>query len=185
MATLLEIGLLKYFGIIFPLLLVWAVTFGILEKSELFGKDKHGLNSIIAMLMAFLTILWAPAVDVINLMAPWVVLLGVLFFSIIAIFKMFGVSDKAITAEVATPTVAYWIIILILIVFLASLAKVVKPETFVTGGSTIVNVTTNQSAVGTGGEEAFWATFFHPKVLGMLMIILVATLTIKMLTTEG
>ena len=74
MVTFLETGLINYFAIIFPALLVFAVVFALLEKTKIVGENK-GINAIIAIVLAFMVMLSANVAEIINYMAPWFVVL--------------------------------------------------------------------------------------------------------------
>lgn len=86
---------LGFFSVLLPFLLVFAIVFGILEKSKLFGTEKTGdkeypkrnLNSIVAFCVAFFVIAASNITGVIQATMPQIAL--VLIF-IIAFLLLFG-----------------------------------------------------------------------------------------------
>ena len=78
MATLLDLGLLRYFSVIFSFILVWALVFALLQKTKILG-DKAGLNVLLAVAVAFLVSLSDNVVQIINFMIPWFTI-AIIFF---------------------------------------------------------------------------------------------------------
>ncbi len=54
-----------------PFILVFVLIFAILEKSKLFGENKHQINSLIGLCMAFLLIAFPTPRDVVVSILPW------------------------------------------------------------------------------------------------------------------
>ena len=54
MATFLDIGLIENFGVIFVILLVFLILFGLLEYMKAFGEGRRGLHALIALVVALL-----------------------------------------------------------------------------------------------------------------------------------
>ncbi len=86
---------LGFFSVLLPFLLVFAIVFGILEKSKIFGTEKAGdkeypkrnLNSIVAFCVAFFVVAASNITGVIQATMPQIAL--VLIF-IIAFLLLFG-----------------------------------------------------------------------------------------------
>jgi cation transport ATPase len=98
------IEFLKEFGlfdVVLPFLLVFAIVFAILEKTFLLGKEKDGsprknLNSVVALVLAFLVIAVNKAVNFLTNMLPNIVLLmtvGLSFLMLIGVFLKTGELD--------------------------------------------------------------------------------------------
>ena len=83
--------------------------------------------------------------------------------------------------------VRYWIIAMILIIAFGSLAHVITQETGGFPGYMNVSIENATEALA-GGPNApaqasdFWQTLFHPKMLGMVAILIIALFTISRLT---
>ena len=78
MVTVLDVGLIQAFDIIFPVLLVFALVFAVLQKTKVIG-DSVGINSIIAVAVAFMVMLSDTLVQMISFMVPWFVVVIIFF----------------------------------------------------------------------------------------------------------
>lgn len=181
MATL-DVGLLKYFSGIFPMILVWALIYGLLSYVKPFGKN-NAVYAIIGFVAGILVMFSQNAIDVINHMVPWFILFFILIMFLLMAYMFLGAKESDIlTVLKGNQAIVYWLIIIFVVIFVASLGKV-----FFTGDSAVsietgeVNVT---GEVGEQGSGAFWATLFHPKVLGMIFVLLIAVFTIVLITAE-
>jgi len=197
MATFIDIGLLQYVKIVFPFILVWAVTYSILEWRKVLGESQN-MHSIVAFVVAMLTIISGPAVQIIELMIPWFGLILIVSVFMIMFFKFFGVTDSAIGKLFMdsgdSRLLVYWVVLLTGLVLVAAIGQVffAGSSVYVEGGpgvgESILTATGGSSdnfGVATGsGQANLLATVFHPKVLGMVFVLLLATFTIKLLAGD-
>jgi len=185
MATFLDIGLLKAVGDIFPMILIFALCYGILTSTKIFGENK-GLHAIIAVMIALMTLFMPNLLKAIKIIAPWFTMLFIFIIFLLIAYKMFGATDKDLrdVLDIKNSSVTYWILIISIIIIIASLGTVYfnasnsTPSDVVIQNGTVIN-RGETGAVGTG---AFWATFFHPKILGMIMVLLIMTFAVLTLT---
>ncbi|MFH1276585.1 MAG: hypothetical protein ABIH82_05735, partial [Candidatus Woesearchaeota archaeon] len=89
MATVLDVGLLEYFGVIFPVILVFALVYAVLHKTKVIGESP-AINAIIAVVAGLLMLLSEQALEVVNFMLPWFAVLILFLLLMIMVFKMFG-----------------------------------------------------------------------------------------------
>ncbi len=178
MATPLDIGVLKQFSGIFPFLLILVLTYGILSMTEWF-KEKKGLAALIALIAAIMTLFSPIAIKTVNMMAPWFVILLIFMFLFILAFMMFGYGQKDITEFVTKGEygVGSWVMALMLLIGVGSLVTVINEER---GFSALTG--SNASANMTAVEAGFWQTVFHPKILGMILVLLIAYFTVRQMT---
>ncbi len=188
MATFLDITLLEKFSIIFPFLLVFVVVFGVLSYSKILGNNK-ALQSFFALILAFFTF-FSPTIRlIINRMAPWFILFVIAIMFIIMIFKTYGASDQDIVGFLRHPIygsqVVWWILIIAIIIIVGSISSV----TLRGGEKGIrpvgINTTTSEGITTTTEKSVFWDTLLHPKVLGLIAILLIANFTISKLAAGG
>jgi len=178
MATALDVGLFDYFGIIFPFILSWLITYSALQFTKILGENKS-IHAMIA-LAASAMLLFAPkALLVIKFITPWFVLLFVFVTLMLMMFKLFGADDKDIKGvlmggDYGSKAVPYWIISISMIVLIVALGSVY--------GDGLQDVTGD--ADEPGFEASAWAAFFHPKVVGLMFISLVGTFTILLLAGD-
>jgi hypothetical protein len=189
MATFLDITLLEKFSIIFPFLLVFVVVFGTLSYSKILGNNK-ALQSFFALILAFFTFFSPTIRIIINRMAPWFVLLFIAILFIIMAFKAYGATDADITNLLHSKRygsqIVWWILVLAIIIVIGSITlrggeKGIRP--------TSMNITTSEGTTTTTDvtkeKSVFWDTLLHPKVLGLVAILLIANFTISNLASGG
>ena len=209
MATPLDTTLFGDIGGIFPFLLVLVVGYGILEYINLFKS--RGLNMLIAFVLGVMVILSPIVRETLNMAAPWFVLLFLfIIFGLMAFMAMGATSDdiKGIISSGEYRYINFWIATLVLIIAIGSLTTVLARhggvgEELDTGHNTDSQMTGDGSSSGTGGsdgssaessqggtveeddqQDAFWDTLFHPKVLGFLLIMLIAVFTMQRLVKD-
>ena len=189
MATFLEIGLLRYFSIIFPALLVFALVYILLEKTQMVGENKT-INAIIGIVLAFLVMLSEDVIALINFMAPWFVLFFLFIVLLLVVYKIFGASDENLKNFITTDRPVQWAIFAIgIVIVVAGFSQVYGQRLL---SETVENVSeenlTSVQAVSTA-TSSFRSNvtriFFNPKVIGLLFVFLVAVFAISLLTRES
>jgi membrane-associated HD superfamily phosphohydrolase len=178
MATPLDITALKQFSGVFPFLLTVVLMYAILSMTAWF-KEKKTWAAMIAIITGFMTLLSPIAIKSINLMAPWFVLFVIFLILFVLAFMLFGFEQKAITDFIVSGEygIGTWVMAIMLIIGIGSVVFVVNEEKSfgeLTAG--------NQTGVKESDEFGFWQTLFHPKVLGMALILLLSFFTIKYMT---
>jgi len=81
------------FDVILPFLLVFTVVYAVLQKTELLGKEKGNLDSIVAFVIGLLVVAATKVVAIINTALPQVMLLvivGLGFLLMLGIFAKPG-----------------------------------------------------------------------------------------------
>jgi uncharacterized membrane protein len=180
MATPLDIGLIAKFDIIFPFLLVMVLVYAFLSRMDWF-KEKQAVAFLIAFLLAIMTLLSPIAIRTINMMAPWFILLMIFTIFLLIAYQAMGVSESTITDVITkshySKTIVWWVIAIALIIGVGSLATVISQrEGFV---SKLGEPT--EDAIAPTEETGFWQTVVNPKVLGVILIFLIAMFTISKL----
>jgi hypothetical protein len=192
MATPLDTTLLEHFGSIFPFLFVFVLIYAMLEKSKLFSSNRV-LYAFLAFVVAIMTQLSTIVRETINTAAPWFILLVFFIFVILLSFTAFGASEGDIIGVLKSKEHSYlnaWIIALILIIVFGSLTSVVSRHGGVgkeldTSSPEYQAAVQNGSAIPASDQESeFWTTIVHPRVLGMILILLISVFTIARITKE-
>lgn len=191
MATVVSTEFLGNFSLVFTFLLAYVIVYGILELTKPFGGEKKGLHALVAAAMSLLVIVSPTLVTMLNVMVPWFLILILFIFFIIFILKIFGGEgldySKAVTEGRRIPTL---IIIAAAGILIIGLATALGGETLERGqwdGAEDVNSTETASSGSlentnvTGSKVAtsdfntnVLNTLVNPKVLGLIMIMLVA-----------
>ena len=171
MATFLDIGLTQYFGVIFAFLFVFTIVYAILQYSKLLGDNK-GIHSIIALTIAFFTMLSDKMSKIITDLSPIFVVMMVFILLLLMVYKMFGMEEKWITELIqgGDNSLRYFILVLAFVVLLGVIANVY--------GSELLQYTTTDTGSVT---QNIGATLFNPKILGFGLVMLIAVFSIMML----
>ena len=172
MATVLDVGLLEYFSAIFPVILVFALVYAVLFKAKVIG-DKPAINAIIAIVAGLLMLLSEKAIQVLNFMIPWFAVVIFFFVLMILLFKIFGLKDESLQSAIKDKAV-YWAFIGICMAIIGvSFANAFGQEALEAGS-------------GDGAAGDFQSNIFriiqHPKILGVIVIISIAVMSIAVLT---
>lgn len=194
MATFLDISILSHFTSVFTFLLVFIIVFGMLEFMKIFGESKKGWHSIIALSIGIMVILSSGVTKVIQTFTPWFMIIVFLIFFILFAVRMFGIGEKDITSAFKSSSILSWIIILTLVIMIYSFSQAFGQESLEKTSATKVNVTTtmvNGTAVVTGTQtntndfmQNLYNTFYHPKVLGLVLIMLIGVIAMLFLTVK-
>ena len=188
MASVLDLGLIGQFSDIFSLIFIFLIVYSVLEVTKILGQNR-GVHSLVALMIALVSAINPNVLSVISNLSPWFVLLIVfiLFMMLSATFAGFS-QDNVLEALGGKPGAAFWII-LVSILILAMVLGNVFGQTFLQGFSggneTSVNGNGDGSAGGGSFQNNLSNTLFHPKVLGLLLIFLIASFAIRMLTSPG
>ena len=193
MATpVMDAELLQYFSPFFVFLFLFAVTYAILQWGKIFGETPS-IHIIISLVIAFFGGIFSePIRQLVEYIIPWFVFLIVLFMLVLMLFKMFGVSDDSITTAAKSPGVYWTLLVVVLVIVLGGLSNVFGEDTLeLTSGTNTTAGSSDEASEGSKSTdtgdigENIGATFFHPKVLGMILILLITAVGARMLTSQG
>jgi len=194
MATFLDSGFLDFFSIIFVFLFILFTVYGILKYTKIFG-DNEGIYAVIALAVALLFVILKPARDVFLNAAPWFILLFIFLFFVLVALGFIGIGEgdigKTLMKSPYARTVTYWIITAGVIIMLYSFSQVIGQDV----GPYLDNDTNSVSRtgdslrgdgdVGSGDfNQNLGATLFHPRVLGLITILLIASFSIRLLSSK-
>lgn len=191
MATFLDIGILEHFSSIFTFILVYIIIYGTLEVSSPFGKGRKGLHALIALCIAFIIIVSKIAMFMISYMTPWFVVLFLFIFFLIFAVRMFGTSDKDITSIIKNRSVYPILVVFAIIIVISTLSaafgqrlleKGTGEEGTIEGGDAQIIDSDPGSTKTNSFSDNLINTLFHPKVLGMVVILLIGFFALLFLT---
>lgn len=197
MASFLDITFFRGITPILILLLVFAIVYGILSTTKFLGNNKN-LNAIIALVIGIFVMFSTKIVKVIMVMIPWFLILGIFLILVVIAFKTLGLSDESLRNAVHDKTVYWTITIICLILFVASIASVFGQQelnvtkqnsssqiTFSSGdnsGTTSVDSNGNVITNTDNFQNNAKATFYHPRMLGFLVVIVICVFAAIQLT---
>ncbi len=178
MATLLDIGLLKGFSSIFPFLFVLVVMWAVLLRVKLFSSNK-AFAAMVAFLAAIAVMFSPIAIKTINLMAPWFVLLFIGIVFVMITYQVFGIKEDAIlgvlTGQAYGENFGWAMLAIVGLIMLGSLFTVLTEENVQFRAGENVTLT-DQTPI-----QYFTGIVTHPKVLGFIVIMLIALFTMQRL----
>jgi len=179
MATVLDVGLIQYFSVIFPVILVFAIVFAGLQKSKLVGESP-AINALIAIVAGLLMLLSNKAVLIINNMIPWFAVAIIFFIMLLFLLKMFGLKDESLITAVKDKAVYWSLIGIALAIVGAAVGTTFGQEALDTGttGTTVID----SSTTGDNFQGNIYSIMSNSKVLGMMIIFAIAIFTIALLT---
>jgi len=196
MATVLDLGLVSYFSVIFPVILVWAIVFAMLQKTAVIGKSM-GINAVIAVAIALMTLLSQSLLDMVNFIVPWFAVVIIFLVLLALIFMTMGAKEVDLASAVKDKAVYWTLIGIALIIIGAGVGKVLGQSfteaSFPSGTSStqIGNATVPSSMINDGGyistatpsfEQNIYGILFHPKVLGLIVLFAVVIFAVAFLT---
>ena len=174
MASLLDISLLSQFGDIFVILFIFTAAYAILMVKAPFGSNK-GLNAMMAFAISMMFIFSKDAIAIVRDTVPWFILMMViLMLTLLATNSIGAVIPESLMVNIGT-----WIFVIGVIIFIINVSlrlgqdagpflgnNVTDPDNVIAGG---------EGDVGSGSfSQNFSATLFHPKVLAMILVLVVA-----------
>ncbi|MBD3249356.1 hypothetical protein GF336_04895 [Candidatus Woesearchaeota archaeon] len=195
MPPVLETGLLNYFSSVFPALLVFVLVFAILEKTKFLGQENKSINALVAIFLAFIAMMSQDIITIINFIAPWFVLVFIFALLLVFIYRFMGASEGDLTDFIKTDKPVQWFIFAIgMIIVIAGISHVYGQRLLpVTTGDDVTEETPSviTSAEGenvttstTSYSRNVASVFFHPKVIGLIFVFLVAVFAISLLTAS-
>jgi len=193
MASLVDaLNILEVFGVfrvILPLILIFAIVYGLLSNLKLFGDKSKTVNAIIALVAALLFVSVAQAVQFLNTLLPMVTAMLVIMMLIMMVALFVGYKPESIQAALKHPA-GYLIIISIIIIFVFYAFGTLDPNAYYTShpdeipeGVEIPGV----NVPGTAEDLArmdFMRTMFSPVMVGLIVLILVFAGATYMITRE-
>ncbi len=178
MVSVLDLGLLQVVDFIFPFLLVWAFVFALLQKTKIVG-EALAVNALIATAIGFTVLLSRTVIDLINFMIPWFAIAIIFFVLLLLLFMIMGYKDVTAYTD---PGVRWVLIAVGILIAFAAFGKVMG-QSLLEEGAQAEAVVEGAEGVATGGfQQNIYATLFHPKVLGLLVIFAIAVFTVALLS---
>ncbi|MFP4567426.1 MAG: hypothetical protein ACLFN8_00625 [Candidatus Woesearchaeota archaeon] len=209
MATFLDLGLLGAVSSLFMIILVFVIMYGFLSWTKPFGDKNQGLYALIAFAFAIISMTSRGFITLITVITPWFFTLIFVGFFILFVLMMFGLKEKDLVAG-KTQELRTWVIILTVVILLFGLGAAFGQTTLEAGtgeegedtlmledepstgepgqiyyGDDFDQTTTTTKTTTTATEsfgDNVLKTLFHPKVLGMLVILLVGAFAMFLLT---
>lgn len=192
MATVLDVNLLRYFIPVFIFLFVFTVFFAILQKTKIFGASS-GIDALIAFSVAMLFMFVSEARQLVTIITPWLVIVLVIFMSFMLIFMFVGVKAETIAGALSESGTVWTIVIILIIALVIAFTQVFGQKIAgITQGTYPTPTGTDQLQPTTpqaGQQPHFLVTVgsivFSPKLLGMFLLLVIASQAIRLIAESG
>jgi hypothetical protein len=190
----LDLSLIQLFTPVFTFIFIFAVIYALMQFAKVLGDNKL-LHSAIAFTIAiFGAVLSNTARDMIEYMVPWFTVFIIFTVLVIVMYKIFGATDDDVRTVIRKHSGVQWTIAIFAILIALGALSNSFGQKALAGTENPGEVTDPQNpdwrpgatTPGTTGTSDFSTnlnrTFYHPKVIGMLFLMLVATFAIAQLT---
>ncbi len=186
MATVLDLSVLKFFSPIFSWLLSFLLVYGFLEVTNVFKN--RGVHAMVALAFTLMVSVSSTATLAVAAMAPWFMVIIFFIFMVYLISNFMGIGGNDILGALGGRTgAAWWILIIGFIILAAGLSNAFGQQLLQarqSGNQTTTTVTEGGTA-GAGHGQAVLLTITNPKVLGMILLLFIAALTIALMTQRA
>ncbi len=188
MAVFLDVSIIKNFSAVFTFILVFVIMYGLMQSLKLLGDNKNGPHALIAVVVAFLVSMSSGVTTVLQTFTPWFTILIIIIFFILFAVRMFGVDTATITKAFANNgSILTWILIftavILLFAFGAGFGQTTLDEGQKGGNTTSIATGATTVPTDTGSfSQNLYNTLYHPKVLGLILIMLIVVIAMMFLT---
>ena len=177
-------GLLKEFSIIFGWLFVFVLSYALLEVTKVLGENK-GLHAVLAVCFATLFAFSERATNIVLGSAPWFVVFMVLvMFLLIGVRFAFGdKGDELLLETLGRRKAGWWILLPVVAIVGILIAFQIGPEMLPGGGGTETTESGGTSTATSSFSQNIVNTLYHPKIIGMAAILMIAVFAIFTICT--
>ncbi len=184
--SVIDLSILEGLSALFMIILVFVLIYALLQKTKVLGGNA-GLDAMVAIAMSMLMIISGTVMEIISNMTP--ILILILFMAVFLLMgtRFLNVSDDSIVKMLGGDNAAWWFIVIGILVFLGAAGQVIAP--LISGNpdatTTDVTIPTDPGDVGTGDYNTdLRNTLFHPAFLGMIVLLLIGSFTVRTLVTN-
>lgn len=176
MATVFDVGLMSQFSVIFVWLFIFTLVYAVLQVTKVLGANK-GLDAMIAITIAFFFSLSSELSEVISTMTPWFVIFIMFIFFVWMIGMFMGMEQTELTNVFGKGGGAFWwIFSFALIILIYAVSKVFGQKLLEGGGAA--------NATSTGFAANVMSTIFNPQLLGMALLLIIASFVVRFMATN-
>jgi len=168
MATFLDVTGLQHFSAIFVFLFVIVAVWALLTYTKVMGEHQWVVG-IAAVLIGIFVIISPIATKVVQNVAPWFAVLFVFLVLVTVATKMVGDAQLDFMKPL--------FMILVIVILIMGAGTTIRSNIIVPGD--------NESSVDFNRDYSQTSTIiFHPKFMGMMLILAIAIFTIALLVTN-
>lgn len=176
---------LGFYAYIFPFILIFAVSYGILANFKPFGDDQR-VNLIISMVIGFLFISFSKAVNFMNMLTPLIIIALIIMLLVIMAFKFGGISDATISGVLKHPA-GYGLLIGVFLIIISMTVTYTQPQ-LLENFQPI-----NESELSPEGfaltpqakMQQTVQTLFHPTIMAVVIMFMMFAVAVYMVTHKS
>jgi predicted membrane channel-forming protein YqfA (hemolysin III family) len=173
MATFLDVTALQAFSKVFVFLLVVIAVYAVAAKSKAFG-DATWIAWIVGIILGVFILMSNLLIGVIQTIAPW--------FAVVFIFVIFITMSSKVFGATSVDLDQYkWVLfVVVVIIFIVGSLSYIRQNTSVPG-----DLDEDGDEIK---DESYLTTqnfIFHPKIMGVIFILLVAIFTVALLAGKS
>ena len=199
MVSFIDFAFVEGLRPIFVFLIIFAVIYALLTNGNYLGTNKT-LHAIIAFVIGIFMALSSKLTQVIMVMIPWFVIIIFFIVLTIVVFKVSGINGEQPDMAELKPALMWVLLIVFLVILVGSISYVYgQDELEITKGdinfedSNITHTTGSPSKLAVGYPDSLdsdttdyahnaKATIYHPRMLGLIFILIIGMLTVMQLT---
>ena len=170
MATLLDFGFFEFMLPVFVFFLIFILLFAFLQKTKFLGGNRN-IDLLISIVIALVTMFSGNAVELVQVLTPWYVVMFIVVIFLLFMMMAFGVKEGDALEIVTGGQKGVLIFVLGIIFLMVAISNVFGPVFF-----------ESFTQERTGSEVI--STIFNPRLLGAFLILLIVGLVIGVLHKE-
>jgi len=181
----IDITFLEYFSPIFVFVLVVLIVYAMFYFTKFMGSNKT-IHWAIAAIVGIVFMFSTKATTVVTVLAPWFTVFFIFLVFLIMAYKLFGATDDQIKNVIShSHAIQYGVFTIGIIIVLFALGAGFGQDLLGYTQDVGEAVDTSGREAGTGSTatsdytQNLIATLFNTRILGMILILAVASLTIR------
>ncbi len=165
------------------------MVYGILQFTKFLGENKV-LHALIGFFIAVIFLFSTEAITVVQVMAPWFTVLFIFVIFILMSYKLFGATDDQIRNVMTNASALQYTILALGIIILLFGLGAGFGQKLLGYSADIAEVRDATTEAGQGStatssyQQNLISTLFNPKILGMILILVIAAFTIRAMTPK-
>ncbi len=180
MASIFTSNLMEFIMPIFIFIFVYAISYALLSSRKFLGENK-GVHAIVSLVFAFFISTTAFNFAFIQYFVPSVVLILIVIVFTLLLAQLLGFKEMDIITNIfGSEKNASWFVFIVIIIVLVSILSSIYGPTLLEHGASDGNQTelTEENQF----TENLMKSFFNEKVLGLVLIFLVAFFAMKFIS---
>jgi hypothetical protein len=171
-----SLGILDFFAPLFAALLIFAVVYAILNRTQILGESK-AIQWVVAIALGLLTLIYPDIISLVNFISPWFVLLFIFLILVLVSYQIFGYTQGDIVEYVRGDRTVNWVLVSLAIIIIVAGVFSVFGERALQGSSDASELSEGEADF----QGNVFQTVFSRQILGVLLIFVIAVFAIAFL----